>query len=507
MAKLHLLYLLSFFILIACKVDTEQKTRKPEIVYEVFVQSFRDSNGDGIGDLQGLISKLDYIHDLGATAVWIMPFHPSPSYHKYDVSDYYGVHADYGTMEDLEQLIAELHKRNMKFIMDFVVNHTSAEHPWFVESVTSRESPYHDYYVWRDYDSVQNEINKKTTTFDSDNITQWHPGNDDKDRYYGFFWKGMPDLNFDNSNVRNEIYTIGKFWIDKGVDGFRLDAAKHIYPDDRFDDTRLFWEEFTDKMKLMKPDILIIGEVWSDPATLATLFKGLPSLFNFELTRAIPQMINTGDKHAFVNSYNSISSAYHNKDVPFDDAIILSNHDMTRIRSTLNHDIEKSKIAASILLTLPGTPYIYYGEEIGMLGTKPDPQIREPFLWGDSNFKDTSWMVPVHSIPGQVTPVQEQSNDPLSILNHYKTWISLRKQNPTLAFGELNMIHHDHQDLLLYSINDQQNTYIIAHNIGSQTIPYSLPAKSQIISHHREDKKEETFHLLPFSSVVMTIKE
>lgn len=457
------------------------KSEKAEIVYEVFVQSFRDSNDDGIGDLQGLISKLDYIKDLGATAVWITPIHPSPSYHKYDVTDYYGIHPDYGTMEDMDRLIVELHRRDMKLIMDLVINHTSALHPWFIESTSSDSNPYHDYYVWKDYEAVQDEINKKTTTFDSDNITQWHPGEKKKEHYYGFFWKGMPDLNFDNPKVREEIYKICTYWIEKGVDGFRLDAARHIYPDDQLDDTRQFWEEFTSKMKAIKPDIKIIGEVWSDPKTLSTLFKGLPSLYNFELTKAIPDAINSGDARKFIETYSSILTAYQESNVPYEDAILLCNHDMNRIRSTLHGDIQKSKLAASILLTLPGTPYIYYGEEIGMLGTKPDEHIREPFLWGDDNFQKTSWLKPIHSLPTTVQPLSEQMEDENSIYSHYKKWIQFRKENPDIASGKVEFIPLD-SHVLMYKIMNGKKQYIAVHNLGNQSVEMPFTYSSRLIA-------------------------
>ena len=497
------LILTILLFLIACNMPEQKKEADtPSIVYEVFVQSFRDSNNDGIGDLQGLISKLDYIKELGANAVWIMPIHPSPSYHKYDVMDYYDVHPDYGTMKDMDELIAELHRRDMKLILDFVVNHTSALHPWFVEASTSDSNRYHGYYVWKNYELVRDEINKKTTTFDSDNITQWHPGKEEKEHYYGFFWKGMPDLNFDNPLVREEIFKIGQFWIDKGVDGFRLDAAKHIYPDDRFDDTRKFWEEFTERMRNFKPDIMIIGEVWSDPQILATLFKGLPSLFNFELTKAIPEVINTGDVRKFMMTYTTMSAVYKASDTLYEDAILLSNHDMNRIRSTLHGDLVKSKLAASILLTLPGTPYIYYGEEIGMLGVKPDQNIREPFLWGDENFKDTSWMQPVHSVPVAVEPLSKQMNDPVSIYHHYKTWIKIRKENPVFAAGDLEFVQTHVPNLLAYKITNGVDHVMTIHNLGNEVLEYAVPEKSKIMPEGIE-LNEKKIRIEPFSSVVI----
>ena len=493
---------LPYLLLTPCNMHNQPSKNKSLICYEVFVQSFRDSNNDGIGDLQGLISKLDYIKDLGANMVWITPIHPSPSYHKYDVVDYYEIHPDFGTMADMEQLIAELHKRDMLLMMDFVINHTSSLHPWFIASSSKEKNEYSDFYVWKDYNTVQDEINKKETTFDSDNITQWHPGEHRNEHYYGFFWKGMPDLNFDNQQVREEIYKIGRFWIDKGVDGFRLDAAKHIYPDDRLDDTRAFWEEFTSTMKSIKPDIIITGEVWSDPQTLATMFKGLPSLFNFELTKSIPKLINEGDVQGFIHSYLAIQSAYKGSAHPFEDAILLSNHDMNRIRSTLHNDINKSKLASSVLLTLPGTAYIYYGEEIGMLGMKPDPNIREPFLWGDENFADTSWMQPAYSLINAVEPLSHQMKDPGSIYHHYKKWIAFRKDNPVLSNGDLIFEKHDIPNLLIYSLADQKQKLTVIHHAGKDIIRHPLPEHSKVIFGNQEIVDGKIV-LTPYSSAVL----
>ena len=170
------------------------------VTYEIFVQSFADSDGDGIGDINGMTGKLDYLLDLGIGAVWLMPISPSPSYHKYDVTDYKGIHPDYGTMDDFKKFVEEAHEKNIKVIIDLVVNHTASGHPWFIEASSSPENPYRDYYVWADKDSIADQLAKKEISQDSDNITQWHAVNGDttKEHYYGFFWGGMPDLNFDN---------------------------------------------------------------------------------------------------------------------------------------------------------------------------------------------------------------------------------------------------------------------------------------------------------------------
>ncbi len=500
---LFILLMTQSLILSSEVVNAQSDKSQPWIVYEIFIQSFRDSNGDGIGDLQGVISKLDYIKDLGANAIWLMPVHPSPSYHKYDVVDYYNIHSDYGTMKDMDMLIKELHKRDMKLIMDFVVNHTSSDHPWFVESSQSETSEFHNYYVWRNYEEVKDEINKATTSLDSDNVMQWHEGPLQNERYYGFFWKGMPDLNFDNPNVREEIYKIGKFWIKKGVDGFRLDAAKHIYPDDRIDDTRLFWEEFSAKMRAYKQDLKIVGEVWSSPDVLATMFKGLPSLFNFQLAKAVPDLINSGQINGFIKSYQTIQNAYATAGVSLEDAILLNNHDMNRIKSELQQDTQKAKLAISMLMTLPGTTYLYYGEEIGMLGTKPDEQLREPFIWGDNNFQEKSWTVPVQSTHETVIPLAVQKVDPNSLYNHYKYWIQLRKKYPELAQGKLEFLKNKMPGLLVYVVKSDGQTYIIVHNVSNMPSPYPIQEVTKIISDPNPDVVEGKYTLPPYSSLVL----
>lgn len=471
-------FLITLFLL---PLNAQKSTPAQDIVYEIFVHSFRDSNGDGIGDLKGVISQLDYIRDLGATYIWLMPVHPSPSYHKYDVVDYYAIDPQYGTMKDMETLIKEAHKRNLKVMMDLVVNHTSASHKWFKEAMASTESPYHNYYVWKDFESVQNDINKKAASPDSENLTQWHPGNDQNYHYYGFFWQGMPDLNFDNPAVREEVFKIGKFWLKKGVDGFRLDAAKHIFTDDRIEDTKKFWEEFTSHMRSVKKEVKIVGEVWADPATISSLSSGLPSMFNFGLAGNIADLLNAGNINGFIKFYRDMETQYSKAVSPVEDAILLSNHDMNRIGSTLERNEDKSKLALSILMTLPGTPYIYYGEEIGMLGVKPDENLREPFLWGDGNFEEKTWRTPLYSTKENVRSLNDQKADPQSIYSHYKEWIQFRKDHPAFAAGKIEFLKNKLAGLLIYLISDNDETYYVIHNLAPTPTSYPLQSNTPVV--------------------------
>lgn len=457
------------------------KSYHSPVVYEIFIQSFCDSNGDGIGDLNGIYSKLDYLRDLGITTIWLTPFHPSPSYHKYDVSDYRAVHKDYGTMADLQKLIFGVHQRNMKIMMDLVINHTSAEHPWFKASSSSPTDPHRNYYVWKDYEEVKDELEKKKTTFDSDNLTQWHEWPGQSERYYGFFWKGMPDLNFDHPEVRKEVYDVAKFWIDKGFDGFRMDAARHIYPDDQLEDTKAFWGEFKQVVESYKPDIEIVGEVWAEPEVLAYLFSSLPALFNFELSKSIRESIISKNADQLVTTIKEIQSVYPVLDTTLRDAILLSNHDMNRIGSELNGNTEQLKLAASILLSYPGTPYIYYGEELGMLGKKPDEGIREPFLWDSTVWNKKWWHEIEHTVEGKIEPLDKQIKNSASLFNHYKTWLKWRKDYK-LGDARITSIQSPYPGVIKMDLLTRRKENIrIYHNLNDTFIVIPVDKGNTII--------------------------
>jgi alpha-amylase len=450
--------------------STPMETWNNKIFYEIFVQSFADSNGDGIGDLPGLTQKLDYLTELGVDAVWLMPIHPSPSYHKYDVMDYYEIHPDYGTMDDFKTLLSEAHRRGLKVILDLVVNHTSHRHPWFVESQKGPENPYRDYYIWRDFEEVKDEISKKKLTTDSDNLTQWHQSGDDPERYYGFFWWEMPDLNFDSPKVREEVFQIGEFWLrEVGVDGFRLDAAAHLYPDDREEEAHAFWADFTQRMRAIKPDVYIVGEVWGETLKLKGYTTGLPSLFHFSLGEEIIRSVNEGKPYYDRGQSQAIREIFCDPDLI--EATLLTNHDQNRIMSEVEGDMEKAKLAASILFTLPGAPFLYYGEELGMRGQKPDERIREPFLWdvAEVDSFQTTWEPLIENSPERTLPLRLQRKEETSIWNHYRNLIALRKRLPALQEGQLEVLS-DHA-----YIRKGETPVFIAHNLNGQDLEISVP--------------------------------
>lgn len=478
-------------------------------VYQVFVRSFADSNGDGIGDLPGLAAKLDYLADMGIKAIWLLPIHPSPSYHKYDVSDYLGIHPDYGTMEDFEQLVAEANRRDIRIIIDLVINHTASDHPWFQSAVENPEGPHRDYYVWEKRGSITDLTVEKTGP-DTDNRRRWHeaPG-DDGHLYYAYFTGGMPDLNFDNPEVREQVQEIGKFWLKKGVAGFRLDAAKHIFPDDRAGDSVEFWREFRAGMEQVNPDVLLIGEVWSDGNEAAMFLPGLRSVFNFELASAILDTVRSGQGADLARRHADLRASYTAITPDFVDATFLSNHDQNRVRSELPSE-QHARAAASILLTLPGTPYVYYGEEIGMLGRKPDPFIREPMLWRRQPDPDRTQTRRIrYSTDDTVTPVAEQQEDPSSLWTHYRDLLRLRSQTPALARGEMVPVAGLDGRLVAFRRPHDSGELLVLHNVSDETIgaeiPASLDAFKRTLWSSPGDLqvKEGAVSLPPFASVVL----
>jgi len=479
------------------------------ITYEIFIQSFYDTDGDGIGDINGVTQNLDHVVELGANAIWFMPIMPSPSYHKYDVTDYKDIHPDYGTMEDFKKLIEEAHKKNTKIVIDMIINHTSNDHPWFLEAKKGRDNPYRDYYVWARKDTIADHINKKKTTLDSDNIRQWHDPGHGEDFYYGFFTGGMPDLNFDNPKVREEIYEIGRFWLEEvGVDGFRLDAAKHIFPDDRPEDNHAFWKEFRAEMEKVKPDVYLVGEVYDMKEVVAPYLPGLPALFNFDFHYTLLDAYKKGDGQKLVNRQKEILDYYNNITDDFIDATFSSNHDQPRLLSDLNGNEKKAKQAIVILMTMPGAPYLYYGEEIGMLGEKPDEHIREPFLW-DVKAKDTgraTWIEPKHSTDETVTPLAQQRDDSESFFNHYKRIIEIRQNSEVLALGDLDSpAITTPKAIMAYTRSYNGKTVHVFHNVSDKEVEIDQPEgvtdvmyqfESAILSHKK-------IRLKPYSSIVL----
>jgi alpha-amylase len=409
--------------------------------YEIFVRAFADANHDGIGDLPGLTGKLDYLHSLGVSALWLMPVNPSPTYHKYDVTDYYDIDPEYGTLADYRRLVAEAHRRGMAVLLDLVIHHTSVGHPWFEQAAADPAGPYRSFYHWLTPAEIdRRQVATRDITADSGERNPWHRPRGlpqpNGERYYGMFWSGMPDLNFDHPPLREEVFRLVRYWLtDIGVDGFRLDAARHLYRETDEPKNHQFWAEFGRVVETAKPGAYTVGEVWTRPSRIAPYFRGLRANFDFDLCLALYKLVREEtDSEDIVEYLVENEAIYHAVNPQFLNAIMLSNHDQERVGSQLRGYPAHLRVAASLLLTLPGVPYLYYGEEIGMLGRKPDENLREPFLW-DIAQRDparTRWRRAIHSTSKTVVPLAAQLADPGSLVHHYKRLIAVRNSHPVL---------------------------------------------------------------------------
>lgn len=432
--------------------------------YEIFVRSFRDSDGDGIGDFNGITEKLDYLQELGIKGLWLMPIHPSPSYHGYDVTDYYAVNPDYGTMDDFKRLLEEAHKRDIKVIIDLVLNHTSAQHPWFRDALEPG-SEYHDWYTWSETDPG---------TRGPWGATAWYKASNDL-YYYAIFWDQMPDLNYDNEAVQEEAKKITSFWLNEaGIDGFRLDAVRYLVEDKQLADSdanHAFLEDWGIYYRSVNPQAFTVGEAWTDNANVKEYINTnsqLDSAFNFDLATSILKAINESS-----NSSLRFILQTTVRDFPEqDNANFLTNHDMPRVMNQLGQDLEKAKAAAGILLTAPGIPFLYYGEEIGMTGSKPDELIRTPMQWSSEEGAGFTDGVPWEAINSDYTTVNvaRQTGDNSSLLEHYRSLIQLRNAHPALQFGETFVAESNSSKLVSYIRANKEETILVVINIDDASV-------------------------------------
>lgn len=411
------------------------------VCYEIFVRSFADSDGDGTGDLNGLTARLDYVNDgdpatdddLGATCIWLMPIAESPSYHGYDVVNYYEINRDYGTNADFKRFMAEAHRRGIRVLFDLVLNHTSSEHPYFRDAVLYRDSPYRSWYRFSPTRLPSPGWQAET----------WHPVPGRDEFYYGLFWSGMPDLNLADPEVKAETRRIARFWLDEmGVDGFRLDAVGHLFeePDGTWRNAsgNFPWlRDFAADVRRMKPDAFTVGEAYDSIGGVLPYYPDqLDAMFMFGISDALIDAVRSGSKTQLVAAVERVQ-----RDVPAGRAaIFLSNHDRTRIMNELGGDVARSRVAATLLLTLPGIPFVYYGEEIGMTGDKHDGDVRlrTPMHWERRKGLGFTTGVPWEpAAPDSMTAnVQAQDGVDGSLLETYRRLIHVRSEEAALGAGD-----------------------------------------------------------------------
>lgn len=467
---------------------------KNAIFYEIWPRSFYDADGDGSGDFDGMTAKLDYLVDLGVNGIWLTPVFEAPSYHGYDFQDFYNVESDYGTMEDFEEFMAASHAKGIKVILDLVINHISDGHEWFKKSA-AREDGYEDYFVW------SKEMPKHWGKAWSDDVDEsaavWHWNETRGEYYYGAFGGSQPDVNLENPKVVEEMNKMATFWLEKGVDGFRLDAVRYALEDvsedghdaDQADTdgTIAYWTQFTKHVKSVNPDAMLVAEAWSDMPTIGKYYdngKGLDSAFDFDYGYVVSGILNSGGKRTADFGTVDESKTDNSREALWANLIsrkenaplsffspFLTNHDQNRIMHTLGGDWLKAKQAATLLFTTPGTLYLYYGEEIGLSQfTTGDDQYRRAIMqWEDNDSagfnttgefwldqgkwfpwvqEHTPWWGPYWQgqRPSGLASVDVQAANPDSLLNHYKKLLAIRNTEVALQFPE---------EIRFYPVNDE----------------------------------------------------
>lgn len=446
---------------------------RSRVFAEVFVRSYADSNGNGVGDLAGLTARLDYLNDgdpattsdLGVTGLWLMPTFPSPSYHGYDVTDYRGVNPDYGSLADMKALVAAAHKRGIAVLLDLPLNHTSSQHPWFVASRTGK-GPYADWYVWAD----------------SPQGSDWQPAGERY--YYARFGPDLPDLNLVNPAVTAEVTGDAEYWLDEvGVDGFRLDAAKHLIEDgattENTPETHAWWKTFRTAVEAKAPGALLLGEV-SDSAQNSSSYvpDDLDLTFDFVMASIDVSAAQSGDGDSVTRALTKITTLY---PASGGYGAFLTNHDQDRIASQLKGDPAALRVAADLLLLGPGVPFVYYGEELGMTGAKPDERIRTPMRWDATTpaagFSTHAPWEALSADPADLN-VATESADPGSLLSHYRDLIRLRAAHAALATGTWTGVDADVPGVTAALRVDPIETALIITNVGTTAASPTLTLAS-----------------------------
>ena len=440
------------------------------VFYEIFVGSFADSNGDGIGDLRGIIDKFDYLNDgdpdsgksLGIEGIWLTPIFKSPSYHKYDVADYYTIDPDFGTQEDLDELIALCHSRGVKLILDLVINHTARSNAWFGAFTKAhrqeiKDDPYYDFYTYY----TQGEKAPSGRTFSALSGTNIY--------YECNFDGGMPELNYDNPAVREEILKLSRYYLDRGIDGFRFDAAKYVYFGDHKKSVA-YWEEYLTTLRAEYPGIYTVAEVW-DPDNVTSLYYPATNCFNFTVSQGEGRIASTA-KQGNAGTYTKYVETYlasiqnTNPDAMF--LPFVSNHDMDRAAGYLTAESGNMQMAANLYILGPGSPFIYYGEELSMRGSRgsanTDANRRLAMVWGDGNtVKDPQGTTYASSNQVKEGALQQQQNA-ASLYTYYKKLIMIRKANPAIARGEYKSVSISGTKVGGFTSTLDGTTVLVLHN-------------------------------------------
>lgn len=527
---------------------------KEAVFYEIYMPSFCDGNGDGIGDFKGVRDKLDYLAELGVGGIWLTPFYRSPKVDNgYDIADYCEIDPDYGTMADFERFLEEAHRRNIKVIADLVLNHTSTEHPWFQESKSAKASPKRDWYIWRD------EPNNWESFFGG---SAWEYDEATKQYYYHAFAKEQADLNWSNPEVRAAMFDVMKFWLEKGIDGFRLDVINFLtvndsFPDNPFD--RKTGEQLhvydKDQEGILArieemaafvhqyPGKFLVGEVGSEDLRILKRYCGegrLDVVFNFNLGS-----MKEFDIEGIYKQLAEMEKEYTAGQLP---TLFFSSHDMPRHISRFGGGEERAKMMAALMLTAKGVPFIYYGDEIGMRdwkakhisdmkdvqgvtayrlaresGKSEDEALaaaneksrdasRTPMQWDESEYAGFSTVEPWIQLPEEHAglTVEKQRNNPESMLSFYRELVKLRKAQPALMLGSYEFLKREN-GVVYFVRAAEDNRVLVLLNFGDTGWKCNIgqfgPACSLLLSNRRKIiPAGETMSVLPNEALIMKLE-
>lgn len=482
------------------------------VFYHVFVGSFSDSNEDGLGDLRGLINRLDYINDgdvnsgtdLGAQGIWLSPIFSSPSYHKYDCRDYYKIDSRFGSESDLKELAELCEERNVKLILDLVLNHTSNQHPWFQSFVAAHQSgdtsdPYYDYYTWVTADQ---QVSGRTYSSIANSGGHFYECN---------FSGDMPELNLDNEEVRQACLDIARYYLDLGVDGFRFDAIKYAYFGDTQKSTE-FWKWYMDELRAIKPDIYAVGECWSSDNETLEYTEGV-NCFNFQMAQSEGFIANAA-RGGSLSTFTKYVESYQ-------DRLLATNPDAMMVNFIANHDTDRAAgfltvssgnmyMAANLYILCSGSPFIYYGEEIGMKGTRggasTDANRRLAMLWGDGDTVKDPVGTTFDADKQLNGTVADQLKDENSLLRYYGRLIAMRNKYPEIARGDYEALTFSQDNFGGFRITYGESVIGLFHNNSTEEITISLDGFSQLcdfIGQGKASFKDGCLVIGPHTSVIV----
>ena len=452
------------------------------VFYEIFVVSFSDSDGDGVGDLKGIINRMDYLNDgdpqsglsLGVEGIWLTPVFSSPSYHKYDITDFYSIDPAFGALEDLQELIDLCHERDVKLILDLPINHTSTQNRWFknflnAHMMNNPANEYYDFYTWLPAGSKAPSGRRFIQSPQA------------KVLYEANFSDSMPELNYDNETVRKAMLDVAKFYLDLGVDGFRFDAAKYIYYGDNAESAR-FWDWYVGELKLIKPDVYTVAEVW-DGDSVIDQYIPFTNCFNFPASQAsgvIAETAKAGNVNRFAAYVEQYLNKIHSLRTDAINVLFIANHDTDRAAGYLTVASGQAKIAANLYLLSPGSPFIYYGEEIGLRGSRgganTDANRRLAMLWGDGDTVSDPVGTTYDSSKQTPYSVKDLKRVSDSLYNYYKRLIMIRKANPEIARGEYTALSFPDTKAGGFIVTWEGNTVAVLHNTSNSTATLDLSA-------------------------------